>query len=326
MLEQRSAVGALTISLDLELLWGVRDHSTRESYGANILGGREAVPWMLDLFSEFNIRATWATVGALFAESKEELLAFAPDPKMRPLYDQPALSNYAYLNDVGETEAADPYYFGYSLIQKIQATHGQEIATHTFSHYYCLEPGQMAETFGADMQAAVAIATAKGIQMSSIVFPRNQYDQRHIDICARFGITNIRRNPDHWAYRPKNGSSETKLRRAARLLDAYSGVLGPHLYGLKPNGYTQYPASRFLRPNVGRLSTFHPAHIRVITRNMTQAAKQGKGFHLWWHPHNFGQNLDDNLLGLRQVLMHYKKLNSEFGMKSKSMYDLSRSL
>ena len=44
--------GNFVISLDFELMWGVRDHATRESYGRNVLGGRQAIPAMLDLFPQ----------------------------------------------------------------------------------------------------------------------------------------------------------------------------------------------------------------------------------------------------------------------------------
>lgn len=50
--------GAFVISLDFELLWGVRDHADRSSYGRNILGGRAAIPRMLDLFERHGVRAT----------------------------------------------------------------------------------------------------------------------------------------------------------------------------------------------------------------------------------------------------------------------------
>ena len=100
------------ISLDFELLWGVRDHADRESYGRNILGGREAIPRILDLFERHGIRATWATVGFLFAEDKDELLASLPPEELRPTYAQDALSNYRYLGEVGQNERQDPYSFG----------------------------------------------------------------------------------------------------------------------------------------------------------------------------------------------------------------------
>ena len=62
-----STVGYFVISLDYELMWGVRDHTTRESYGPNVLGAREAIPAMLDLFQRRGIRVTRATVGLVTA-------------------------------------------------------------------------------------------------------------------------------------------------------------------------------------------------------------------------------------------------------------------
>src|SRR3546814_10818209 len=55
--------GALVISLDLELMWGMRDHATTRDYGHRVLGEREAIPAMLELFEKSGIHATWATVG-----------------------------------------------------------------------------------------------------------------------------------------------------------------------------------------------------------------------------------------------------------------------
>src|SRR5947208_15312293 len=66
--------GAFVISLDFELLWGVRDNRTIADYGANILGVREVIPALLDLFAERNIACTWATV---------VLLCFATNNAMR---------------------------------------------------------------------------------------------------------------------------------------------------------------------------------------------------------------------------------------------------
>lgn len=86
--------GQFVISLDFELLWGVRDHADRDTYGKNVLGARDAVPKMLELFAENEISATWATVGFLFCETKEELLASLPSEL--PTYSNPRLSNLSY--------------------------------------------------------------------------------------------------------------------------------------------------------------------------------------------------------------------------------------
>ena len=83
------------ISLDFELLWGVRDHADQNSYGRNVLGARKAVPQILELFAQNDIRATWATVGFLFCESREKLVSASPPDELRPRYANPALSNYS---------------------------------------------------------------------------------------------------------------------------------------------------------------------------------------------------------------------------------------
>ena len=52
---------------------------------------------------------------------------------------------------------------------------------------------------------------------------------------------------------------------------------------------------------------------------MTYAAKNNEAYHLWWHPHNFGINLPQNLLFLESILIHFVFLKKEYGMESKTM-------
>lgn len=311
--------GHFVISLDFELLWGVRDHADKQAYGQNVLGARHAVPRMLDIFAETSIRATWATVGFLFCGTKEELMASLP--AIRPQYANPRLSNYAYLDEVGKDERSEPFYFAASLVDMILQAPGQELGTHTMSHFYCLEDGQTREAFAADLRAAKALADRRGASLRSIVFPRNQFSEDHLAVCAENGITHFRGNPTSWAYRAAKGADQTPAKRALRLLDAYSGVLGSHSFQSGRADLVNVPASRFLRPSAGRLAAFHPLHLATIKRGMTEAARAGQGYHLWWHPHNFGRNLDANMGGLRQILDHFKMLKDRYGMQSCAMED-----
>lgn len=311
--------GEFVISLDFELLWGVRDHATRESYGANVLGGREAIPRILNLFEHHSISATWATVGLMMAESRDELMASLPPEELRPRYANSCLSSYGYLDEVGEDERRDPHYYGMSLVRRILECPGQEIGTHTHSHFYCLEPGQTIEAFEADLAAAQRLAKTKRITLRSIVFPRNQFSPAHLSACERHGIEVYRGNPQPWAYQAADGSRQTPLRRALRLVDAHTGLLGAKTYLRNEEQLVNVPASQFLRPKVGKLAHLHPAHIRTIKRAMTTAARRGAGFHLWWHPHNFGQSALNNLAALEDLLSHFSVLRDEFGFISKSM-------
>jgi peptidoglycan/xylan/chitin deacetylase (PgdA/CDA1 family) len=311
--------GQFVISLDFELLWGVRDHADKQAYGQNVLGARDAVPRMLELFAARDIRATWATVGFLFCENKDELMAALPAE--RPAYTNPRLSNYTYLGEVGKDERSDPYFFAASLVDAICKTPGQELGTHTTSHFYCLEDGQTLAAFEADLTAAKELAVRRRISLRSIVFPRNQFTAAHLEVCARQGITHYRGNPAGWAYRAAKGSEQTPAKRLLRLIDAYSGVLGSQTFVPGHDGLVDVPASRFLRPCAGKLAAFHPLHLSAIKRGMTEAAKAGQGYHLWWHPHNFGRNLDANMEGLRLIIDHFAVLRDRHGMTSVAMGD-----
>jgi hypothetical protein len=130
-----------TISLDFEIHWGVSDHRTIASYRENLENVPAVIHRTLKLFTERNIHATWAAVGMLFCKNKAELFSHVPGQN-RPTYQNPKLSNYTVADIAGENEQTDPFHFASSLVKKIASTENQELATHTYSHYYCLEPGQ----------------------------------------------------------------------------------------------------------------------------------------------------------------------------------------
>lgn len=56
---------------------------------------------------------------------------------------------------------------------------------------------------------------------------------------------------------------------------------------------------------------------------MTYAAKTNKIFHLWWHPHNFSINQEENFIFLGKILRHYEYLNKRFALESLTMKELS---
>ena len=175
--------GTLIVSLDFELFWGMLDVCPLEKYQDHVLGGRKAIPGLLALFQKYGIHATWATVGFLFARSAQEAASFFPEEGLRPAYDDPALNSYAEFSKIGETEADAPCFFAPSLVELVAETPGQEIGSHTFSHYYCKEKGQTAEQFAADMTAAKAIAAKYGYTLTSAVLPGTSAT-RHTSGCC----------------------------------------------------------------------------------------------------------------------------------------------
>jgi len=316
--------GTFVISLDLELMWGVRDKRTVASYGDAVLGERQAIPGMLHRFAVNDVRATWATVGMVFARDRQDLLTHAPS--LRPDYVDANLSPYAALeSEIGADETVDPLHYGRDLVARIAATPGQEVATHTFSHFYCLEPGQTITAFEADLEAAKAIASRAGLSLRSIVFPRNQMTPEHIAAARRQGIDCYRGNPGSFAYRSRSGAENSAMVRATRLLDAVVPLDGAHGYQLLEvaEGPFNIPASRFLRPYMCEAPAFSALHLRRVMAEMTDAARKGLMYHLWWHPHNFGRNTEQNLAMLDRLLAHFQRLKREHGMTSASMGDLA---
>lgn len=320
--------GNLVISLDYELMWGVRDKRTIENYGDAIKGVKKSTALTFKLFKKYQVRATYATVGFLFHENKQELLNAMPI--LKPTYQETNLSPYPGIeNYVGENEINDPYYFGYSLTNKIKEDKLHELATHTYCHYYCLEPGQTLEQFKADLEAAITVAKQIDVTIKSIVFPRNQYNQDYLQVCEEFGITSYRGNEAHFIYTSGSGEDQTPFRRALRLLDAYINITGHHCYSyehIKKTFPFNIPSSRFLRPYNNRLSFLEVLKLKRIKKSMTYAAKKNLVYHLWWHPHNFGRNIDKNVKMLDSILEHYSYLNRKYGFGSITMQGLSEQI
>jgi peptidoglycan/xylan/chitin deacetylase (PgdA/CDA1 family) len=311
--------GGFVISLDFELFWGVWDVTNREKYGKNILGVKEVIPRLIDIFDEYNFKSTFATVGFLFAKNKNHLTAHLP--AIIPKYTSDKYNVYGIeLPKIGEDEIDDPYHFGYPLLNLIKQSR-HEIATHTFCHYYCLELGQSINEFEADIKAVKKIAETDNIEVKSIVFPRNQVNDEYLQVLANNGITVYRGNPTSWIYKPRTYTAEILLIRFCRLLDTYFPISGYNTHLIKKNDGlpTNVPASRFLKPYNKKLAFLEKLKLKRILNEMTKAAERKHLYHLWWHPHNFGVDIDENFKNLAVILNHYTNLKEKYGFANYTM-------
>lgn len=317
--------GIFVVSLDFELMWGAVNQHRTSRYQANILGVRQAIPAMLELFREYEIHVTWATVGLLFFSNKDDMVRGCP--QVKPAYKNGSLSPYSNMEAVGADESQDPYHFGRSLIQMVQNCSGQEIGSHTFSHYYCLEPGQTAADFRADLEAASRAAQALGLQIKSLVFPRNQINSAYLQICAELGIKCYRGTEKAWFYSGGGLQDESLVTRAHRLFDSYANISGHNTYTLERNGdIVNVPASRFLRPYSRELAALDGLKFHRIASGIRDAAQKAKIYHLWWHPHNFGIHLNENITFLRRILDFVSEMRNKHGMQSLNMGETSQLL
>lgn len=312
----------LIVSLDFELFWGMQDGWKLEDYEANVLGGRAAIPQMLELFQRHGIHATWATVGFQFAHWEEELRKFFPE--QLPTYADEKLSAYRCFGSIGQNEQDAPCFYAPSLIEQIAATPGQEIGSHTFSHYYCREPGQTPQQFRADMLAAKAIGSAYGYDLKSVVLPRNQCEPEYTRILAELGFTSYRDEENDWIH------EKIRLRplmRLLRLADVYLPLTGQGGYTPKvENGIVNLVGSRMYKPFFRPLAPLEGLKLRRVKRQMLHAARNGLTFHLWWHPHNVGVRTDFHMKQLEEIFRYYDELKEKYGMRSLNMEEAAREI
>lgn len=316
--------GILIVSLDFELHWGVQSSRSIGEYGSNILGARSVVESMLNMFSEYSIHATWASVGFLFAGNVEEVEKFLPSAGLRPTYGNDDCNSYRCLDWIREDEGLAKYFFAPNLIRKIVGSKHQELASHTFSHYFCKEDGQSLEQFKADADSLSKIGSdLLGVDLRTIIFPRNQSDSRYVGALDDLGMIAYRGEEEDWIH-TKMGSSS--LMRMLRVLDSYLPLTGSG--GYRPyetaEGVVNLKGSRFLRPYHKRLAIFEGLKMRRIKKQMRNAARKGLAFHLWWHPHNFGVRQEYHLKFLREIFEYYQTLSKEFGMRSLNMLEAAR--
>jgi peptidoglycan/xylan/chitin deacetylase (PgdA/CDA1 family) len=312
--------GTLVISLDFELHWGVFDKVDLKARWDYFLQTRKMIPELLALFRAYDIAVTWATVGMLFAKDKTTWEQYSP--RQKPAYKQSKFSAYEWVKANG-----GPFpevHFAPDLIEAILKFPKQELASHTFAHFYTSEEGQTAAAFREDLQAAQQIAKDTfGVSLQSLVFPRNQYQSSYLQLCKEEGFQVVRSNPKDWYW--KDPHKETLPMRIFRTGDAYfptgkSKVIEEKTLQQTEDLPLELPASRLLRSYHPRFQLLNTLRLNRIFQEMEVASRTNGLYHLWWHPHNFGYHTAENMRDLEKIL---HKANS-LGMTSKTMGDFVR--
>lgn len=316
--------GKFVISLDFEMHWGFFDIKTLDECRSQLSNISMVIDKLLQLSQQYNTSITFATVGKMFAKDKSEVLKYIPD--RMPDYRNSKLNAYNLLNNIAAID--QEFYFAQDLIKKIKADTLHEIGTHTFCHYYCYESGQNIEDFKEDLTSAIAIANNLDITIKSIVFPRNQVQKNYLQACEDLGIETYRGNC--W-FNFSNDARKLKLKEyglvAIRVLDTYFNISGSNSFKLddynsKNSKLINIPASRFLRPYHSQLKFMEGLKVNRIKKGMTQAAKRNEVYHLWWHPHNFANNIEENFKNFSDILQHYAALNTKYNFESITMQRL----
>lgn len=316
--------GIFCISLDFEKYWGIRDVSDVPAVADRLKKVEQVVLEMLRLFERYEIHASWAFVGLLACESLNDLVE--KNKQSAIPYHQNNYSPFPIRKEIYETIPFE-ILSGMRELNAILRTPHQELASHTYAHYYTLESGQTRVDFRSDLQAMTATGVKLKHAFQTIVFPRNQVNEEYLEELTAAGYLAYRGNQVNADWENTVYGGESRAQKMRRVLDAYFPISKTRSFTLEElpvvRGLVNIPASRFLRPN--RANSFlENRKLKRVKKEMTHAAAQGKLYHLWWHPHNFTFEPSKSLIQLEELLRHFKNLEKTHGFQSRNMAEIAR--
>jgi peptidoglycan/xylan/chitin deacetylase (PgdA/CDA1 family) len=272
-LASRMNGGALCISIDLELAWGIWEKPSAEYHRLCAEKERVVNHALLELFAAREIPATYAIVGRLLAR-----------PERFPT----------------ATEFGDRIWYAPDLVEAIRsASPAHDIGSHGFAHRYF--PGTRRERLREDLQAARHVHETYGLPFTSFVFPRNEV--AHLDLLAEAGLEVFRALEAGWhmSVRRRIGRLPGRAANLAdKLLPIAPSVVEPTL---QPSGLVALPGSMLFVGRNGLRRLVHPELIERKARlGLRRAAREGRIFHLWFHPANFYYDTDVQLGMLEKIL------------------------
>lgn len=263
--------GRLTISIDLELAWGVWDSLTPEHLKLAESEERPICEALIELFDRYSIPATWAMVAALIDERSAEA--------------RPGAKSCWYAPDIIE--------------RLLAAKTRHEIGSHGGHHIYFDKVD--AATAEEDVAFARDIHLSNKLPFLSMVFPRN--DIGHLPVLEKAGLR-VYRGPDagpvtalRHAFKP--------VGQAANLADKLLPFPPPVVQATLRSSMIDIPGSMLLLGRNGLRRFVFPAVTRTkLKLGVARARRQGGVFHVWFHPSNFYYRRDEQLATLDWFLGH----------------------
>ena len=291
--------GVFTLSLDFELMWGTLDVAGPERFRkACELERALVIDRLLNLFTEFDISATWCVVGHLFLDHCAPRDGINHPDNARPSHAW--ADGDWFKHDPCGSEQTAPLFFGRSLIEKIRACPTpQEIGSHSFSHVIFGDEGCSRQVAESELEMCVALARAMEIDLRSFAFPRNQVG--HLDVLRRHGISCYRGPEPNWYSSSKLPHA---VKRLAHLWDVITAARPPVVMPeTDEEGLLNIPGSMIYFPaHAWRRAIPISLRVKRAVKGLEAAARQKRVFHLWFHPINMADRMDAMFAGLRSIL------------------------
>lgn len=278
--------GALCISIDLEMAWGIWDKITPASERLIEAADRTVVRRLIELFDHYETPVTWAIVGRLFDSS--------------PAHRGPAWFAPECLDWIREARVV------------------HDIGSHSYEHIYFGEcSAQAAES---DLGAARELHEREGLRFDSFVFPRNQMN--HIPLLRESGVRVFRSRDAGFVQLV--GAIAPKLRSAANLIDKMVPFQAVAVTPISHAGLVELPSSLLLLGRGGIRRLIGPGALARKSRLTMRSAAKRKGiFHLWFHPSNFYDQTDVQFGVIENILIAACKLRDEGVLDVRPMSEFS---
>ena len=263
------AAGKLTISIDLELAWGVWDHLTATDLRLAESAERPICAALIELFDRYRVPATWAVVAALLDDASASA---RPGPKA--------------------------CWFAPDIIERLLNNKaGHEIGSHSGRHIYF--DTASADDARADLEFARSVHGAHGLGFRSFVFPRGSAG--HLDAVAGVGLKVFNAAEVGWVEAARRLGSRPG--RIANLFDKLLPVAPRSARPEERGELVHIPKCMLLMGRNGPRRFILPAVTRAKLRAGLRRAQETAGiFHLWFHPANFYFRRDEQLATLNWFL------------------------
>jgi peptidoglycan/xylan/chitin deacetylase (PgdA/CDA1 family) len=312
--------GVFTLSLDFELIWGTLDLYGPDGFRRACELERAVVfDRLLSLLEEFDISATWCVLGHLLLDRCRPEGGRPHPDVVRP--------NHAwhpqdwFRHDPGSDEVHAPLFYGAELVHRLQRSPvRQEIGCHSFSHVVFGDAGCSRETARSELAACVRSARSLGIELRSFAFPRNSVG--HLDVLAEHGFRTYRGPTPTWYER--QGTSRP-LERLGHLWDVLRAAEPPSVVPeAAPWGLTNVPGSMILFPmHGGRRHIPVSRRILRMQKGVLGAVRDRRVFHLWFHPTNLADEMDQMFGALRTTFQEVARLRREGALEVRTMDQLA---
>ncbi len=311
--------GVFVLSLDTELAWGSVHGGNLAKREALFQNTRPCINRLIKLLEKYQIRATWALVGHLFLDHCQPVNGIKHPEIVRPQY--PWFHDDWFIPDPCSSFQDSPIWYGPDIVQQIiNCKAPQEIGCHTFSHIRVGEPGCSRECFASELHACHVEAERFGLNLQSLVFPRNSIG--HLDVLADAGFTAFRGVAPNLFERLPG-----RIARICRQMGYIVPFTPPVVLPKRENGLWNLPASYFFPSTYEwwkKLSGLSRSY--KVKQGLRKASNKRSIFHLWFHPFNLASQPDKLLKDLESIFVMVCRLRDTGRLDNLPMGDLARIL